>query len=50
MADGGYDPTTENETTPVDYDDDDDEDYDKYKTPPSGPTSPIPPLETNQLP
>ena len=44
MADGGYDPTTENETTPVDYDDDDDEDY---KTPP---TSPIPPLETNQLP
>ena len=44
MADGGYDPTTENETKPVDYDDDDDEDY---KTPP---TSPIPPLETNQLP
>ena len=44
MADGGYDPTTENETTPVDYDDDDEEDY---KTPP---TSPIPPLETNQLP
>ena len=45
MADGGYDPTTENETTPVDYDDDDDDE--DYKTPP---TSPIPPLETNQLP
>ena len=43
MEDGGYDPTTENETTPVDYDDDDED----YKT---QPTSPIPPLETNQLP
>ena len=46
MADGGYDPTTEKETTLVDYDDDDDDEED-YKTPP---TSPIPPLETNQLP
>ena len=55
MAEGGYDPTTENETPwedhGIDHDDDDDE---EYTTPRSSPMKPPPPppeeIEMSQLP
>ena len=54
MAEGGYDPTTENETPwedhGIDHDDDDDE---EYTTPRSSPMKPPPPpenIEMNRLP
>ena len=56
MAEGGYDPTTENETPWEDHgiDDHDDDDDEEYTTPRSSPMKPPPPppeeIEMSQLP
>ena len=55
MAEGGYDPTTENETPwedhGIDHDDDDDDDDEEYKTPLSSPIKQPPEeIEMSQLP
>ena len=56
MAEGGYDPTTENETPwedhGIDHDDDDDEEYTTPRSSPMKPPPPPPPeeIEMSQLP
>ena len=52
MAEGGYDPTTENETPWEDHGIDHDDDDEEYTTPRSSPMKPPPPeeIEMSQLP
>ena len=56
MAEGGYDPTTENETPwedhGIDHDNDDDEEYSTPRSSPMKPPPPPPPedIEMSQLP